>query len=209
MHCCNHKEKAYLQSFASYIWDSSKPRHNLITNALLDVNAGRKLGKSPIIRYRQWTAEDSETICLHIKKAKKLRRLSAWIPCLSTSKTGLSTTLTKTGLQSWPGLLQVYKCIIGCQTNWKNRQLQGQRSVKTPRNYYLLTDYWRRQRSHNAAPTMKWEHRTQGKEMLPMLAVGWWASAVRGEEVRCFRNVASWRVHLGCGWSTFRGRLTG
>ena len=41
------------------------------------------------------------------------------------------------------------------------------------------------------------ERRTQGREMLPMLAVGWRASALRGEEA------GSWHVHHCCGRSAF------
>ena len=33
------------------------------------------------------------------------------------------------------------------------------------------------------------EHRSQGKEMLPTLVVGWWDSAVRGEEAGSFPEV--------------------
>ena len=41
------------------------------------------------------------------------------------------------------------------------------------------------------------ERRMQGREMLPMLAVGWRASALRGEEA------GSWHVHHCCGRSAF------
>ena len=34
------------------------------------------------------------------------------------------------------------------------------------------------------------ERRTRGGEMPPILAVGWRASALRGEEAGCFREVA-------------------
>ena len=45
--------------------------------------------------------------------------------------------------------------------------------------------------------------RVRGGEMLPTLAVGWRASALKGEEAGRFREVRSWCVHRWCGQSVF------
>ena len=48
------------------------------------------------------------------------------------------------------------------------------------------------------------ERRTRGGEKLPMLAVGWRASADRGGEAGRYREVTG-VVHRCCGRSAFRG----
>jgi len=49
------------------------------------------------------------------------------------------------------------------------------------------------------------ERRTRGGEMIPTLAIGWRASAVRGKEAWPPPR-SSWRVHRCCGRSAFRYR---
>ena len=43
------------------------------------------------------------------------------------------------------------------------------------------------------------DHEARGGEMLPTLAVGWRASALRGEEAGCFREVAGMSIVLASG----------
>ena len=64
---------------------------NLIINWLLDANADRKWGKSPILR-----AVNGWRLPKLAKRLTRQRSLSAWIPGLSTLKvTGFSATLLK------------------------------------------------------------------------------------------------------------------
>ena len=52
------------------------------------------------------------------------------------------------------------------------------------------------------------ERKAQDGEMLLTLAIGWWASAVRGEEAGCFRKVAGVSIVVADGLCSVTDILT-